>query len=56
MRKKYTGSFRTSIPYEGIEELKKLASRKGYTLYGYIDMILKEHLQKEAKDEERVSE
>ena len=57
MMKKYTGSFRTSIPYEDIKELKRLASRKGYTLYGYIDMILKGHLQKEAENEgQRISE
>ena len=47
MRKKYTGSFRTTIPEEDYKRLKALANRKGYTLSGYIDRLCLESIRKE---------
>lgn len=58
MRKKYTGSFRTTIPEEDYKRLKALANRKGYTLSGYIDRLCLESIRKEEANnaQKRVSD
>ncbi len=53
MRKKYTGSFRTTISEEDYRRLKALANRKGYTLSGYIDRLCLESIRREEANDDR---
>ena len=46
----YTGVYRTRLESSEKKDLKKIAQKKGMTLSGYVDHIIREEIKREAEN------
>lgn len=46
----YTGTYRTMLKTSEKRDLKKIAQKKGMTLTGYVDHVLREEIKKEVEN------
>ncbi len=49
----YTGVYRTTLEDAEKKVLKEIAQKKGMTLTGYVDHVLRESMQKESQHDSR---